>query len=472
MRYLLLCCFFKTVWLYSQIGLSDGYQVIENQQGIKTAEGLIENGLPTGLWINYYLNNNIKSKGLWRAGELDSIWVFYTPEGKVERSIAYQRNLKNGPYLVYDTSEQISFEGFYINDTLQGPYSVFENGVLIEEGNYLNGNKDGSVRLFTKGILTDVIQYDQGEVSDQIRINQKRNGKKQGKWIEIDQKGNEKEVYYENGVLQDYSQIKKHINFVKEKDENGRVVSQVVTNKGLKEGYQLFFNEKGEIHYAKIFRADTLVAEGKMDDLGREDSTWIYYEGNVVSCRGNFTEGAKNGLWTYYFPSGKIEQSGYYKANQLSGTWNWYYPDGTLRSTENYFNGKREGIQEDYNEKGELIEKEQISYSRKEGEQYYFIGDHLEKGEMQNGLRQGLWIYKHDNGKKAFKGKYKDGIPEGRHRYWFENGKRSLLEHYKEGKLDGLKIEFNKKGGVKHTSEYRNGELIRFDGEFVQTKLN
>lgn len=472
MRYLLLCCFFKTVCLYSQVGLPDGYQVIENQDGIKTAEGLIVKGLPTGLWTNYFLNNTIKSKGFWRGGELDSIWLFYTEDGKLERSISYQHNLKNGKYLVYDTAELISFDGFYINDTLQGPYSQFENGLLIEEGFYQKGLKDGAVRLYEKGQLKEIRQLDQGEVRDQIRINQMKNGKKEGKWIEIDSKGFEQSVYYENGLPQDYRIIREKFDIRKELDSAGNVVSQYVLKEGRKNGFQLFYDHKGNLMYAKRYKMDTLVAEGKMDSLGREDSTWVFYEQNIIACRGNYIHGVKNGLWTYYFPSGKIEQSGYYKTNQLSGTWNWYYPNGTLRSTENYFNGKREGIQEDYNEQGELLEKEQISYNRKEGEQFYFIGDHLEKGEMRNGLREGTWIYRHGNGKRAFKGKFADGRPVGKHKYWFENGRRSTVERYKNGELNGLKIEFRKTGGIEHSSQYKKGKLIRYDDEFIRQKMD
>lgn len=467
MRYFLLYCFFKTICLYSQIGLSDGYQTIENQDGIKTAEGLISKGLPEGLWINYFVNNKIKSKGFWRGGELDSTWVFYTVEGRLERSISYEHNRKNGNYIIYDTAERILFKGFYVNDTLQGPYEQYENGELIEQGNYRSGQKDGKVLLYQDGNLSEIRILNNGNEGDQIKINQFKNGKKHGKWIEKDSKGLDKEVVYENGDLVDYS-IKEEINFYKEINKEGKVISQVVLQNGQKEGYELFFAANGQIRYAKRYKQGELIAEGKMDTLGREDSVWVYYENQIVSCKGNFLEGAKNGKWTYYFTDGKVEQTGYYKSNQLSGTWNWYYPDGTLRSTENYFNGKKEGVQEDYNTQGKLIEREQISYSRKEGEQFYFVGDHLEKGELQNGLRQGVWIYRHANGKKAFKGKYVDGIAEGKHRYWYENGRKSVLEFYAAGNLNGLRVEFTKKGSVLHTYEYKKGELIRFDGEIIR----
>ena len=58
-------------------------------------------------------------------------------------------------------------------------------------------------------------------------------------------------------------------------------------------------------------------------------------EGNLIS-KGNYQDGVRNGFWQFFYPDGKIDQSGYYANDGLrlsvyyyGDTWDYYREDGT-----------------------------------------------------------------------------------------------------------------------------------------------
>jgi len=55
------------------------------------------------------------------------------------------------------------------------------------------------------------------------------------------------------------------------------------------------------------------------------------------------------------------------------------------------------------------------------------------EGNVQNGLKEGLWIYYYPNGQKKKEGVYADGLKEGTWTYWAENGEQDNTEIYKVG---------------------------------------
>lgn len=55
------------------------------------------------------------------------------------------------------------------------------------------------------------------------------------------------------------------------------------------------------------------------------------------------------------------------------------------------------------------------------------------EGEVNNGLKEGLWIYYFPNGQKEMEGVYREGLKEGTWSYWAENGELNDQEVYKLG---------------------------------------
>lgn len=404
---------------------------------------------------------------------MDSVWVFYSSEGKLQRSIQFAENLKNGEYIVYDSLAMIQFYGRYIRDTLQGPYQRFFHGKLVEEGIYKKGKIDGKQKEYDpeSGNLILLTDFTNGEKGEDVKINRFEKGKKIGLWQKYDEKGNliKQEVYL-NGEL--VTEVGTPFNFEKEYFLSGRVKNQYMKQNGYKNGIQTNFDSLGNQQISYLYQNDTLLAEGWISKDGSKDSLWKFYDqnGNIIN-KGNFIKGVKEGLWIYYFENGSIEQKGKYKENLPHGEWLWYYPNGQLRRQENFYKGKYEGEIKDFDTIGNLVQSRNFSFNILEGNLYYFIGDHQEFGKMQNGVREGKWMYYYNKDKKAFIGKFKDGFPEGKHLYWFGNGRRAYLMKYKNGKLHGRLIEYIESGGVNHIYIFKRGILKTLDGEVIKEKV-
>ncbi len=387
------------------------------------------------------------------------------------RSISYERNLKNGEYKVFDSLELIQFLGFYIDDTLQGTFKRYLNGKLIEEGNYKDGLIDGKFKEFDpeNGNLISLTDFKDGKEGDGIDINRTVDGKKNGLWQKYDDKGNliQQEVYL-NGVLVTNENNGIPFNFEKEYYPNGQLKTQYMLKNGYKNGIQTNYDSLGRQLAAFSHRNDTLLAKGWFNSDGTKDSLWENYSPDgKISFKGSYKDGKKDGLWIYYFADGNVEQKGRYREDLPNGEWVWYYPNGQIRRQENFYKGKYEGEVKDFDEDGNLTQDRNYAFNTQEGKSYYFIGDHEEKGEMQNGLREGKWTYYFNGKKKAFVGKFKDGFPEGKHKYWFGNGRRAYVMKYKNGKLHGKMIEYIETGGVNHVYIYKNGRIKTIDGEEI-----
>ncbi len=118
----------------------------------------------------YHLNGKPMAKGKFIHHKKDSTWLYYSEnDGKRVLEEHYKNGVKNGPVIVYyaqtgkpsELTEykngkkngrwikyfpngKISSSGFYVNDTLQGNYKVFDiTGKPLIVGRYKNGLQDG-----------------------------------------------------------------------------------------------------------------------------------------------------------------------------------------------------------------------------------------------------------------------------------------------------------------------------------------
>jgi uncharacterized protein len=65
----------------------------------------------------------------------------------------------------------------------------------------------------------------------------------------------------------------------------------------------------------------------------------------------------------------------------------------------------------------------------------YLNGKPEFEGQIENGLRVGLWIYYYPSGQKKMEGTYKEGLKDGNWTSWLDNGQQEKVEVYKYGKL-------------------------------------
>jgi uncharacterized protein len=70
------------------------------------------------------------------------------------------------------------------------------------------------------------------------------------------------------------------------------------------------------------------------------------------------------------------------------------------------------------------------------GEVVSYANGNIEfEGQIENGLREGLWVYYYPSGQKKMEGNYKEGLKDGNWTSWIENGQQEKIEVYKYGKL-------------------------------------
>ena len=61
--------------------------------------------------------------------------------------------------------------------------------------------------------------------------------------------------------------------------------------------------------------------------------------GNLI-MEGNYSNGARNGEFTFYFKNGLIDCKGEYSENNRIGNWKYYYSNGNLKQIIFFSNGR------------------------------------------------------------------------------------------------------------------------------------
>lgn len=82
------------------------------------------------------------------------------------------------------------------------------------------------------------------------------------------------------------------------------------------------------------------------------------------------------------------------------------------------------------------------------------------KGNIQNGLRQGLWTFWYRSGKKQMAGAYTDGVKQHEWTKWWENGKKASQGDFIDGKMHGLWTDWFDNGEIAQQSHWANGQRV------------
>ncbi len=104
-----------------------------------------------------------------------------------------------------------------------------------------------------------------------------------------------------------------------------------------------------------------------------------------------------------------------------------------------------------------------LQNGEKNGQWVYFFenGDTLKTERYYKGKLNGFFYQYHQNGNKSWMGEYKNGVKVGN---WFvnnEEGEWIIWENYdKDGKLDGYLFFRNEKGEIELKQSYSNGVLL------------
>ncbi|MBS1652469.1 MAG: toxin-antitoxin system YwqK family antitoxin [Bacteroidetes bacterium] len=116
----------------------------------KAEEGSYKENRKTGLWLEYYCNNNVKSKVNFNNGRADGHAVLYFENGKVQEEGEWKGNKWVGALKQYYDNGQVQHEFNYSQTGKREGEQVYhyENGQVAVKGNFTNGKETGVINEY------------------------------------------------------------------------------------------------------------------------------------------------------------------------------------------------------------------------------------------------------------------------------------------------------------------------------------
>ena len=496
----LLTFFCVTITLSSQsTDVKDGYQVFKYPNGSVSSEGMYKNGKPDGFWKSYYVTGVKRSEGKYTNHMLDSIWVFYDQTADTTEKISYLYGKKNGYYIKFKKDPvaglYIWSKELYAGNKREGTAILYyPDGKIQQTISYNGDRKEGLSKEYDKyGNVITLFEYRNDFLISRQKINREDDKNlKQGEWID----------FYPNGLVKSEKTFKDDLlhGYYKEYDNRGRLVLTMLYENGaiVKSGIEdepdieivERFDDEKKLIYRGPFRKDIpvgihqeygkdgkvingfiyndmglLLSEGIIDEAGNRNGKWkdLYPDGKT-QAEGTYTDNRRTGLWKFYTNTGKVEQTGNYNNGRPDGLWKWYHDNGNLRREEEYFLGQRDGSYVEYNENGEIIAQGQYSDGERNEKWIFKSGDITEEGRYIIGLKEGQWRSYYNDGKLKSRGNYAQGNPTGQHIFYYQDGKIKEEQYYRNGLKQQTWKKYDEEGNILLTISFKDDVEVSING--------
>ncbi len=378
-----------------------------------------------GRWI-YGSKNTSLIIANYKAGELHGAYKSFYANGKKRQQTSYITNLLSGPFTIY-----------YNN----------KNNTPAVRGNYHKGHK---FRLWARWT------FDHRLISQATY----REGLLNGESISYVNSKIYQRLHYRNGLLEGLAK--------KYNPANSKIVEQGAYLKNVRHGVWKFWSSDG----SKLNKVATYTMgqlNGIVTQYNENGRLWklISYKNDVlhghykeffdrknkaVSTSGNYINGQRQGIWTYFYSASKVwKRSPYIKGN-LHGNHIQYYPSGRVLKRMAYVANKLHG-------------KFEIFSDRR-------INSRLLTGQYHNNFRTGKWLYWYPDGKTANKIVfYKKGAINGLSTRYYPSGRQWVKSQYKKNELNGFYIEYydnprnSKKLRGAHKNNIPNGKWTYWNSQ-------
>lgn len=94
-------------------------------------------GKPTGKWVAFYDNGQMKSVENWKNGKLDGKYILYNEKGKKILETSYKNGIDNGKYAVYYPNGKPRITGKIKNGMPVGKWKKYDiNGKVAGMSKY------------------------------------------------------------------------------------------------------------------------------------------------------------------------------------------------------------------------------------------------------------------------------------------------------------------------------------------------
>ncbi len=349
-------------------GIKNGPYIIYKPNGEIRKKGYYSNGKMDSLWTEKFITNDkLYQKTSYRNGKKDGVFKEYTSEGNLLIDGKYLNGEKNGDWTYYYANKNVDMTGGFKKDLQHGYWKFYyPKGIIYYEGEFINNKKNGVWKFY----------YNNGNV---WRTGIYKNDQKNGKWTTLYEDGEKSmegtfkqdlengmwKSWYENGQLKDegyFNMGSMDANW-KGYYKNGQIKYQGQYEDNYKSGKWIYWSSKGVLieernYLVKDNRSLLIPDENRIVRKSINDGKWIKYsefDGSLKSEE-NFKDGKLNGVSNYFYPGGIIKSSIVnYKDGLLDGTYKSFGRKGNLTSETNYKDNKKHGDMKIYSKRGKLI---------------------------------------------------------------------------------------------------------------------
>ncbi len=175
------------------------------------------------------------------------------------------------------------------------------------------------------------------------------------------------------------------------------------------------------------------------DKSNLRQGLWVYYYDTLhtmISCKGNFVNGRREGVWTNYFKSGKVKSTITFTDNREEGFVKFFYENGQVSEEGYWVNNHWVGEYRYYYSNGQLA--------------YQWYHD-------ETGRRTGQQNYYYENGKVRITGNWAAGMENGKVTEYYENGRLRSESKWKNGATHGIMKEYYEDGSLRAERVFNNG---------------
>lgn len=398
-------------------GIFEGEYEEYNQEGKLVKKGIYKNNKCDGYWIENLQTGEKKSETTYRDGIKEGIFRQYK-DGYLYVSGENSNGKVDGQIDIYYPTGATRGINVFQEGILTYAEFYYEDGSLMEKQNYLDGKKEGLIEVYyPNGVIKSQIDYRNGMIDGQYREYTKEGKIAISKGYKEDKLDGEEVKYDINGLVIRRCQYKdgkvdglqeNYFYTNKNKEDYAKVDNlnnpilkdRYYYKNGKKHGDYSIYTEEGNLSewgsYYEDERDGTWVQRDYKGNArfkvgfhrGKEHGEYIDYKDGIMTFRGNYEYGSKDGEHVYYYPQGTIKEKEVYGNNTLKSRES-YYESGNLKERVKFVGGSIEGIKEGYYEDGSLREKSNYSRGKKDGlsEIYNEKGYLVLKGLYQRGKR-------------------------------------------------------------------------------------
>lgn len=374
---------FSGLQLDAQTGKKKGKVTTYYEKGKKESSGKVKNYKKQGTWKYWDEQGNLVKTIQFTNDQKNGLYTEYFKDGKISTQGNYQADLKTGTWTSYYQGGKKSSELNYANNQFNGleqwwyedgnlrEQSTYENGVIVSRYTWYYGGKKKAIETYKNGLAEGTwrLYPDPADSHDTLpaSVDEYSGGKRTGVHRSYANGRLSDEIHYQNDKLD--GEYKKW-------DNTGNLGVSENYKGGVRDGLCRYFNR------GKLIREATY-SNGKINGTEKEyyngsEPTRIswYYQGRLDSVYTYFSNGKPEttrvyrylpgfvrteefSVYTEYDSTGHKLLRGGYHFEAKNGMWTTFYPDGKIKSETPYDSGKIKGTYKKWYANGKpLIEME------------------------------------------------------------------------------------------------------------------